>query len=238
MMPRWNHMMWGIFPLLVLVGSLLARQPVISVPQQQEKIRQLVKQLYRGQAIRVEVEFIGPLRPWHVEPGVDSLSAAYRHRRLPRGYAVFVLRAHRKGQIVRTRTVAVQVRPVHAVFRLKRSVKKGERIWPQDVVVDTVETSGIKGTLLSQLTAGDSLYARRFLKAGTILTREDVHPAYLVRVGEMATVLLQRSTLRIQMTMKALQNGSKGDRVWFMHPQTRKRIKGQVVDRSLAIVVP
>ncbi len=231
-------MLWRILPLFALIGWLFARQPVIPVSKQQEKIRQRVEQLYQGNAIRVKVEFIGPLRPWHVEPGVDSLSVAYRDHRLPRGYAVFVLRAHRKGQIVRTRTIAVQVHPVHAVFRLKRSVRKGECIRPQDVVVDTMETSGLKGTLLFELTASDSLYARRFLKAGTVLTRNDVHPAYLVRVGERATVLFQQSAIRIRMTMRALQNGSRGEQVWFMHPQTRKRIKGRVVDRSLAIVVP
>ena len=218
--------------------SLWAQGQIIPVAVQQQCIRSLVERWYSHTAIRFQIEFSSGLRPWKVEAFVDSVGAEYRGPNRPKGHSVFILKAFRQGRLVRTRTVSARIRTYQVVWKLKRSLEREAAIRPEDVFPDTVETTGLQGEPLERLSTAPPWFARRYLRKGTILTHHLVHPGFLVRVGESVTLVLEQGPLRIRRQMRALQNGIRGDRIWLVDPQTRKRVKGRVVGRALAIVVP
>lgn len=233
--------------LLCLLSSLASGQAIaidklpengyLSGEQIHRQVNRFIRQQYAGQAVRVQVEWFSHLEHWYVGK-VDSIAPRYRQSRLPAGHSVISLQAYRKGQVVRRLNCSVNIRLFARVAVLADDIPAGQVISKQQLLFRDEEITTLRGKPVREEENVSNLSARRYLRKGSIVTREMLTEPVVIHRGETITLLYEAPPVHIKMKVKALQNGAPGDVIWFRNPDNRKRLKGKVVDGSFALVTP
>jgi len=201
------------------------------------RANQFVRHYYgKNQPATLKVETVSNLKAWKPGFGIDSVGIAYKGRGLPRGYTILIFQAYRKGQIVRTLNFAVNVRTFDNVLVAQTSLKTGITVKPETVRKAFRETTRLRGKPLVNPEQLATLRTRRPVSAGAVLTDRDFRTPYLIRRGEAATLIYRNGSVKVKLRVRADQNGSKGDRIWFTNFDSHKRLRGEVSGRGIAVL--
>ena len=229
--------------LWLFTGIQAADNSAVSKPDQitsqwlLERATRFVHQYYGdSQPATLKVEAVSNLKSWKPGFGIDSVAITYKGRGLPRGYSILVFRAYRKRQIVRTLNFAVNVRTFDNVLVAQKPLKTGITVKAETVRKAFRETTRLRGKPLVNPAELAALRTRRPVAAGAVLTDRDFRTPYLIRRGEAATLIYKSGAIKIKLRVRADQNGSKGDRVWFTNFDSHKRLRGRVTGRGLAVI--
>ncbi len=201
------------------------------------RANQFIHRFYgENQPAALKVETVSNLKVWKPGFGIDSVGIVYKGRGLPRGYTVLIFQAYRKGQIVRTLNFAVNVRTFDSVLVAQTSLRTGIAVKPGAVRKSFRETTRLRGKPLVNPAQLATLRTRRPVSAGAILTDRDFRTPYLIRRGEAATLVYRNGSVKVKLRVRADQNGSKGDRIWFTNFDSHKRLRGKVSGRGIAVL--
>ncbi len=220
---------------LVFWFSILVAQSY-SAGDLRNRVEQYVHRLYRNTNLQARVEWRAPLPEVHLSVLADSVVVSHPNGELPRGSAVFRVAFYHQGRVLRSLYLPTRVRVFARVLTLQEAVPKGEPIPPSQLKWEEREVTYLKGEPITEKNQVAGKIARRYLPAGTILSRDDIRAPYLVRRGEPVRVQCRRGAVTVVLEGIALQNGSKGDRVWVKNPMSRKRLQVKVVERQLAVL--
>ncbi len=231
-------LMVGIFTLGV--GTLLAETPftrVIPAQQLRQQLENFVHQHLAPTTARYQVEYLSPLSDWKVENAVDSIAVTAAGHGPLRGNVVLYFQAFSGDRLLRKRTYSIRIRTFEPVAVLAQPVQRGDSIPFHAISIVTKETTFLKGQPI-HFSASDTLFARRNLPQGHILTEADVRHSLLIKRGETAMLLFQQGVLQITLKARALNDASKGETIWFILPNNRKRIRATVVGNHIARIQP
>ena len=200
-----------------------------------QQVASLFAHHYRDTGIRYQIEWLTPLSSWRVEPQVDSIAITPPPNHRWRGNLTVSLIAFSQGQVLRRRTLSLRVRTFQPVVITQQAITRGQFIPQSALQITTRETTFFRGTPLHMI-PDDTLYARRNLSPGTILTQEDIRTSLLVRRGEWTTLIYQTSQLKIAVKAQALTDAGAGETIWFIRPENRKRLRATVIAPHRAVI--
>ncbi len=200
-----------------------------------QRVETLIASHFQPLSVQYRIEWLTPPTPWKVEQQVDSIAVTPPPNQRWRGNITVNLVAFGNGQVLRRRTVSLRVRTFQPVVVLQQTVRRGQAIPQAALQLANRETTFLRGEPLTTLPE-DTLYARRNLSPGNILTRKDVRISLLVRRGEIATVLFQTPRFKITLKAQALADAGEGETIWFIRPENRKRIRATVIGPHLAVI--
>ncbi len=233
-----RNLQWLAVGLLLVATSALATNRftrTISAHQLRHQLETFVQQAFAGTGIQYQLEFISPLTDWTVEQNVDSIAVSVAKSGTLRGNVVFHFQAYANGRLIRRRTLSARIRTFQPVVVLTADVPRGNPIPPGVLTEVQKETTFLNGEPISAKPS-QSLFARRNLPAGKILTAQDVRQSLLIRRGENATLIFRQGVVEIKLIAKALRDAGYGETIWFILPDTRKRLQATVTGDHTAVI--
>ncbi len=121
----------------------------------------------------------------------------------------------------------VATKKTQAVYILKHSKKKGDRVEKSDLVLSEKNKILSNGALDDlQLILGKSL--SRSLGKGSILKAKYLNPDWLVYKNQKVTIEHNIGKIYVKMNGIALSNGAEGDRILVKNISTNKTVEGFV----------
>lgn len=130
------------------------------------------------------------------------------------GEQTFLVRVRDSRQGDRKLTVVCQVAPLSQVVYAARTVRAGQIVTAEDVMVQaTAEASAEFRTLLDDPALVVGMEAQRNLRPGVPITKEDLRKAVLVQRNQPVTILSRVGTVTISMVGKADGDASLGEKV-------------------------
>ena len=182
------------------------------------------------------------IRTLEVPPAVRIPSGAYEMRVVPGARAARGARRRLDVEVVQGGTVVASV-PVQAevaavgpVVIARRPVPRGMTLRADDVAVEERDLTGAPPGALSEPQQALGKEARSALAAGTPLTLQALADPLLVRRGDVVTVVVETSGMRLSVPGEALEAGSAGAAVRVRNRNSQQEISGQVVERGLVLV--
>ncbi len=225
--------------LLTGMNSVLATSSgfrIIPAETITRRVNALITHHYHQSHIRFHIEWLSPPTDWKVESQVDSIAILSPPQQRWRGNTTFNLVAYAAGQILRRRTLSLRIRTFQRVLVLQQAIPRGHPIFAQMLTPQERETTFLKGEPLISISPADTLYARRNIQPGKVLTRQDVRFSLLVRRGETTTLIYQTTHIKIIVQALALADAGEGETIWFIRPENRKRLRATVVARHQAVI--
>jgi flagella basal body P-ring formation protein FlgA len=149
----------------------------------------------------------------------------------------------------RTRDGEVQV-PVYAEVEAPsaplavtlRPIERGETITAADVELRTVDNrpkSNGRGAAVESIEELIGMEARQTIRAGEVVYTNQVQAPLLVKRGELISVSSHAGGIRVQTTVRAREDGARGDLVQVESLQTQERFDARVVGpRAAAVFAP
>lgn len=112
---------------------------------------------------------------------------------------------------------------------LTRPMARGERIRTGDVSVERRPKNEAQGEHNPDVSDIIGKAARRPLRAGQILSRNDLMKPELVARGEPVTILYEVPGIRLTLRGKAVEGGTDGDVINVINEQSKRTVQGTVV---------
>ncbi|MEJ1160995.1 flagellar basal body P-ring formation chaperone FlgA [Prosthecomicrobium sp. N25] len=121
---------------------------------------------------------------------------------------------------------------------LTRPLARGEVLRAEDLVVQRVPKRQAGANRPAAVEDFAGLAARRALRAETPLTAGDVQQPLLVKRGETITLVYQSPGLVLSARAQALEQGSLGDVITVLNPQSKRTVVGTVSGPGRVTVGP
>lgn len=132
--------------------------------------------------------------------------------------------------------VPVRVRDVREVAVLKDSVKAGQPITADDVVVQRRDMAGEGGAGFADPAELVGQVARRGLASGDAPTREDVASGELLRRGDPVVLLSRIGGVEVRVAGRVLGQPGAGGTVSVENTESRRVVRGRVVGAGVVEV--
>lgn len=222
---------------LGLPGSAVAaHSPIVSQEELLQAAVQYLHNRFASPEVRLKVSPLSHLKRWVVGGPFDSLAVTAPNLPLRGGYTPLTISAKQNGKVIRSLVFAVDLHIFQPVLVAQSRILPRTPLKGAPVVKKEVDVSRLHSPPLHSVAQLAGKMARRVIQPAQPLTEADVMPVLLIQRGEKVTLQYNRGSLHIELTARALQDGAQGEVIWLLNPQTRQRIQGRVVDRSLAIV--
>jgi flagella basal body P-ring formation protein FlgA len=184
-----------------------------------------------------------------------ELQSRVRHLQAPAGRESRELRAHvRDGKTAISSAVVdvdvivdgskhsvlpVQYRIVRfaQVLRVTESLKAGTPLGPENIEVAREKQTTAPGMYASKYEQIAGMIARRDLKAGQILTLNDIGEPALVHRGERVTVVLTQGRVKVWVKGIANSDAARGERITVTNADSRAQIDGVVAAPGTVLAV-
>jgi flagella basal body P-ring formation protein FlgA len=184
-----------------------------------------------------------------------ELQSRVRHLQAPAGRESRELRAHvRDGKTAISAAVVdvevivdgskhsvlpVQYRIVRftQVLRLTESLKAGSTLGPDNLELAREKQTATPGMYASKFEQVAGMIARRDLKAGQILTLNDIGEPALVHRGERVTVVLTQGRVKVWVKGIANSDAARGERLTVTNADSRAQIEGVVAAPGTVLAV-
>ncbi len=137
---------------------------------------------------------------------------------------------------MRTMNYAVNVRVYQKVAVVNTMLAPQELIDSSQVTWKEKDITNLHGQPIGEFAKLSVLQTRRRLKKGTVLVEGDLIPLDVIQRGQIVTLLYEKEFIQIEMQVTALQDGARGEVIWFKFPDNHKRLKGEVVNNDLAVL--
>lgn len=132
--------------------------------------------------------------------------------------------------------VSGRVFPSVAVPVLSKDIDAGQIITDADITMLAMRKDLVRGRVIS--TAKDAIgkEARRTMRAGDLITRDDLTERYEVEKGKLITVMFSLKNMTLSAQAKALENGSVGDVIKVVNPASKQVFAATVTGLNSASV--
>jgi flagella basal body P-ring formation protein FlgA len=131
---------------------------------------------------------------------------------------------------------SVQARVWRDVWVARSAVKRGQLIADADLDRQRRDVLTVREAL-ADFVAGDStLELAEPLQAGSPLLARSVKVRPVIRRGQTADALVQDGPLSITMKVEALEDGAPGQTIRARNPQTRRDIRGKVLNEQTLLL--
>jgi flagella basal body P-ring formation protein FlgA len=128
----------------------------------------------------------------------------------------------------RFKLISIRIRLFKNVWKTKSYIRRSTPISPDLVVKEYMDISYLKSPIPN---IPKNIIASKSLKAGSVLTAENVRNTYDCRFGEMVSLEYRVNGLRIKLSAKSLKNAYFGDVITV---ETDKgRVKGRLLTKGI-----
>ncbi len=136
--------------------------------------------------------------------------------------------------------VGVQIATLQPVVVLARPVARNQLLQAADLKTEWRDTSRLHRAYYTRddLPALRGMKARRALPAGQVLNPTLLGLRQLVWRGARVEILARHGALQVRMAGKALQNGSRGQRIRVRNLSSGREISGEVIASGVIQVSP
>lgn len=140
------------------------------------------------------------------------------------------------GKITETYDIRGQATELVEVYTLTDTLERGRVISESDLGTIRLPRSRVTERMVTNPSAVVGLAARRSLRPATPLQVVDFEQPVLVQRGDKVTVTFQTAGMKLTATAQALVNGTRGEVIDVMNPQSRRIISATVVGRGQVTV--
>ena len=111
-----------------------------------------------------------------------------------------------------------------------KNIDKGEMITPDMLKTIQVRMNRVKPMFVVDLDKLVNKEAKKYLKAGKIITDRDIGEKILIHKNDLITVVYQTKKMQITARGQARQDGAKGDKIEVENTKSKKILVGEVID--------
>ncbi|MBN2290282.1 MAG: flagellar basal body P-ring formation protein FlgA, partial [Candidatus Glassbacteria bacterium] len=155
-------------------------------------------------------------------------------RRLSGSFSLSIA-ALSEGRLVQRLPVSLKVRVFEKVAVLKSSLGNNELLSPEDVELTELETTSARSLPFKSIEELAGKRLKRRMKAGQILTGDDVESPPLIERGDEVTLVVHYKNITVGCPGKAWQNGRLGEKI-LVRNQYGKNLTGTVQDANTVLI--
>ena len=234
-----KYLKYIVFILIVVVMFLAAVKKIYAVVVPAEKIKSAVVHYILKISEDKDLEFkVSVPNVFDIEiEGIydpDIKVTHYSKRELGRSLPVDVEIKNDKGDVVKKVRLIARLKSFAVVAVLDQDVGRGEPINASEVVMKKVDVTSINDFYKS-LSELNGIQAKKNMKAGTVLTKSNVNPIYLIKRGDKVNVEVREGDLSIHANGTARGNGIKGEYIDVYIDMTKTVISCKVLDSKTVI---
>lgn len=122
------------------------------------------------------------------------------------------------------------------VVTLARVVSRGETIRESDLVIERLPRSEVAADALQKIAQVANQAARRQLRAGQTLRTPDLMKPQIVSRDETVTIIYRTAGITLTARGKALSNGTEGELVSVLNPQSKRTVQATVTAPGVVTV--
>jgi flagellar basal body P-ring formation protein FlgA len=189
-----------------------------------------------GDAANFSLTFDRELQDLHLDAANTGAMVATSARYEPRSsrFDVTLEIANDAGAATKLRFTGTAIETVEAAI-LTRNVERSDSLKSSDVVVERRPKAEVGSDAASRDHAV-GMQMRRPMRAGQPLRTADLAKPDLVQRDQSVTVIYQSAGLYITARAKALDNGTEGDVISVLNPQSKRTVTGIVTGRAQVTV--
>lgn len=192
-------------------------------------VRDVLGEVAEGAAVRI----VGAVRPvevpvarWRLRLAVSARDDGARWLgRVPVDVAVEV-----DGRTLETVAVTVVVDRAVSVVRAVKRISRGQPISRDEVALEEVDAAGVSRDHFTSIDAVVGLVAVDGFTRGQALTRREVRARSVIRKGDLVTARVRVGSLVVEATCLARMDGAPGDRIVLENVDSKRAVRGVVVD--------
>jgi flagella basal body P-ring formation protein FlgA len=145
------------------------------------------------------------------------------------GHETFIVQLYVDGQEANRVLMQANIRVLRDTLVAARSINAREPISAADVEIRRMDISGAQGDASLTMDEVIGMSARSYIRAGQVITRNQVMRPMLVKRGEVVRLDARSDGFVIQTRGVAQQSGRKGDIIRVLNPTSKKMIEALVV---------
>ena len=123
-----------------------------------------------------------------------------------------------------------QVKLFTSVVVSKHPLNRGQIIQENDIQLTRTELTGRQSAYLSSIDQAVGFEVNRRVKAGDIISVNNLSKPVLIKKGDAVTILAKNEGFQISMKGIASMAGSKGDKIKVKNIKTKKVVQGIIID--------
>lgn len=132
----------------------------------------------------------------------------------------------------------LQARVWREVWVARSPAKRGENLADADLARERRDVINVREALAEFSERDPTLELAEPTQNGAILFARSVKLKTVIRRGQLADALIEDGTLRVTMKVEALEDGAPGQIIRARNPQTRRDVRGKVVnDQTIALTL-
>jgi len=112
----------------------------------------------------------------------------------------------------------------------KRPLNRGHLIQENDIQLIRTELTGRQSVYLSRTDQAVGYIVNRRVKAGDIISVNNLSKPLLIKKGDAVTILAKNEGFQISMKGIAIMSGSYGDKIKVKNIKTNKAVQGIIID--------
>lgn len=225
-----------LFLLTACVWAGISSSEAVSESILHQKIQAYLNRAFQSSNARFQWEPLSHVPVWRVGQPFDSIYIDSRGEGAPMGFTIVTFKAAREGRVIRSLNYSVKIHLYRNVWVAKQTIPAGQPIARDNIERVERDVSDLRGEPVLNLEDVEGLLTRKTVSAGQVLRKSFFRGPYCIERGEVATLIFEKNLLRIEVRARALQNGERGETIWFHVPDTRKRLQAQVIGKNLAVL--
>ena len=139
------------------------------------------------------------------------------------------------GKLVKHVRLIARLKSFAIVAVINSDIRRGETIEPDYVVMKRMNITRMKGFYRSQSKL-IGMQAKKYMRAGTVLTGSNVCPVYLVRRGDKVNVEVHEGKVFIKTEGTARENGCSGEYIKVYVEMTKTTIICKVMNSDTVVI--
>lgn len=122
------------------------------------------------------------------------------------------------------------------VVTLARPIPRGETIRESDIVVERLPRADVQTDAISKTELVLNQAARRALRSGQTMRAADLMKPQIVSRDDAVTIVFKTKAITLTLRGKAMGNGSEGETISVLNPQSKRTVQGTVTAPGVVTV--
>ena len=205
---------------------------ILTAPDIEAAVRQAIQRQAPWKLEYMTISDIRGLDSAVVPPGKVRYEVTFPGRPDFLGRTSFTVQLRVDGQRVKRihGTVSIEVR--QEVVMLMRPMDKHAIITAADVHLQRVQFSRPPRQVVMQLADAIGKRTRRALRAKAMLRTYDVEAQPVVQKGDVVTIIVESAALKVATVGEALENGAQGETIRVRNTESRREVRGVILDKK------
>lgn len=204
----------------------------LTAPDIEAAVRHAMQQQAPWKPEHMTIRDIRGLDSAVVPPGKVRYEVTFPGRPDFLGRTSFTVELHVGGQRVKRIHGTASIEARQEVVVLTRPVAKHAIITAADVHVQRVPFSRLPRQMVTQMADAVGKRTRRALRAKSMLRTYDVEAQPVVQKGDVVTILVESASLKVATVGEALENGAQGETIRVRNTESRREVRGVVLDKK------